>query len=142
LAEWAYEKVIQGGIGMSQDPLPQASRPVVQAAAGSIADGMYYVSAAWTNGAGEEGAASLPATIKVSGGTLTARAASPAPSNARGWNVYVGASPQAMFQQNPTTLRLNETWTQTNPVTDSGRASGTGQGPNYMRPAPRIIQRG
>src|SRR5689334_16859492 len=79
LAQWAYEKVVQNGIGMSQDPLPQAARPVLQAAAGSIADGMYYVSTAWTNGAGEEGAASLPATIKVSGGTLTARAASPAP---------------------------------------------------------------
>jgi hypothetical protein len=142
LAQWAYEKVIQSGIGMSQDPLPQAGAPMVQPAPGAIADGIYYVAATWTNGGGEEGAASLPVVITTAGSTFTAHPPSPAPSNARGWNVYVGDNPRGMFQQNATVLPTGEAWTQASPVIASGRAAGTGQGPNYMRPAPRILQRG
>jgi len=142
LAQWAYEKVVQNGIGMSQDPLAQAQPPAVQTSPGALADGAYYVAASWTNGAGEEGAASRPVAITINGSAFMVRPTGPAPSNARGWNVYVGASPQSMFLQNPAALGLTETWAQTNPMTASGRAAGTGQGPNYMRPAPRTLQRG
>jgi hypothetical protein len=141
LALWAYEKVIQSGLGMSHDPVPQAATPAVQAAAGAIADGVYYVAATWSNAAGEEGAASLPATIAVSGGTFLVRPAT-APSNARGWNVYAGVNPHAVVRQNATVLGIDETWTQAHPVVASGKAAGVGQEPDYMRPAPRMLQRG
>ena len=72
LAQWAYEKLIQSGIGMSQDPVPQAASPGLETVPGAIAGGLYYVSMAWTNGAGEEGAASHPATIPVDGSTFLA----------------------------------------------------------------------
>jgi hypothetical protein len=141
LAQWAYEKAIQSGIGMSQDPVAQASPPKLEAASGAIADGMYYVAVAWTNGAGEEGAPSLPATITISGSTFQVQAGA-APANARGWNVYAGANPRALVLQNPAVLGLNETWTHPGPVVTGGRTAGTGQSPSYMRPAPRMLQRG
>lgn len=141
LAQWAHEKVIQSGIGMSQDPVAQAGMPAVEAAAGTIADGVYYVAASWTNAAGEEGAASLPATVTTNGGTFLVRPPG-APSNAQGWNVYAGASPRALFLQNPAVLDLNETWTQSDAIRMTGKVASTGQTPNYMRPAPRMLQRG
>ena len=141
LAQWAYEKVIQSGIGMSQDPLPQAAAPVLEAAPGAVADGEYFVATAWTNGAGEEGAPSMPAAITISGSTFLVRPAA-APANARGWNVFAGSSPNVLVLQNAPVLTLNQTWTQPNPVAATGRAAGTGQAPNYMRPAPRMLQRG
>jgi hypothetical protein len=141
LAQWAHEKVIQSGIGMSQDPVAQAAMPALEAAAGEIADGVYFVAASWTNAAGEEGAASLPATITTSGGSFLVKPAA-APSNARGWNVYAGTNPRALYVQNQVVLDLSEAWTQVEPVRATGRIASTGQAPNYMRPAPRMLQRG
>jgi hypothetical protein len=141
LAQWAYEKLTQSGIGMSQDPVSRAAPPSLESMAGTVADGTYFVAAAWTNAAGEEGAASLPATITTNGCGFQARPMA-APSNVRGWNVYAGVSPRAMVLQNPAMLGLAEVWTQTAPVVTSGRGAGSGQGPSYMRPAPQVLQRG
>ena len=141
LADWAREKLIQSGIGMTQDPVPQAQPPVLEPAPGAIAGGEYYVAVAWTNSAGEEGAASRPGTITVNGGTFQARPGA-APANARGWNVYAGIGPKVLILQNTTVLRPDESWTQVNPVASIGRTAGAGQTPSHMRPAPRTLQRG
>ena len=141
LAQWAYEKVIQTGIGMVQDPVPQAATPAVEPTAGAIGDGSYYVATGWTNAAGEEGAVSRPASIAISGGSFLVRPAV-RPANARGWNVYVGASPRTLVLQNAMVLGLDETWTQSSPVIAAGKTAGGGQLPTYTRLTPRMIQRG
>jgi hypothetical protein len=141
LVQWAYEKLVQSGIGMSQDPVAKAAIPTVQTAPGTIADGQYYVATAWTNATGEEGAASLPATITTSACTFLVRPAA-SPTGARGWNVYAGTNPRALVLQNASVLSVGQTWTQSVPVLTAGRTAGTGQTPNYMRPAPRMLQRG
>src|SRR4051794_32143161 len=90
LAKQAHERVIQSGLGMAADAVPQAGSPAVHTVAGGLADGTYYVAAAWTNGAGEEGASSAPTKITVSGSSFDAQHGD-APANAKGWHVYVGS---------------------------------------------------
>jgi hypothetical protein len=141
LAKWAYEKLIQSGVGIAQDALPQAAMPALGVAPGGLPDGTYYVAAAWTNAGGEEGAASLPGNVMTGGCTFSVQAVS-APANARGWNVYAGTDPYGLVLQNAAVLRVGDSWVQPNSLVTVGRPPGTGQAPTYMRRVPRMIQRG
>lgn len=141
LAKWAYDKLIQSGIGIARDPIPQAAQPTVSVVAGALADGTYYVAASWTNRSGEEGAISTVTAITTSGSTFLVQPAQ-APANATGWNIYAGTSPGALVLQNASPLQVNQAWTQPSRLADTGGPASTGQKPNYMRQAPRILQRG
>jgi len=138
--KWAYDQVIQGGLGIVTNPMEQATTPAVQPSAGGLADGIYYVAIAWTNAAGEEGACSIPATIQVSGSSFTAQTA--APPNVKGWNVYCGTSPATMTIQNAPALAVGQTWVQPDTLSTTGRLAGSGQTPTYRLPVPRTIPRG
>ena len=140
MAKWAYEQLIQSGLGIATNPVQQAAVPVVQASAGRLAEGTYYVSVAWTNAAGEEGASSVPATIQVSGSSFAVQTA--APSNVKAWNVYSGTIPATMTLQNWPPLTPGQTWVQPDTLSTTGRAAGSGQAPSYLLPVPRTIQRG
>ncbi len=140
MAQWAYEKLVETGIGMAWAPLARAGTPGVAPSPGSLAAGTYYVSVAWTNGNGEEGAAAIPAAIAVTGSTFEVRPGG-APRNATGWNVYVGTDPNAMSLENATPMAPEATW-QARALTTGGRAPGCGQSPSYVKPVPRAIQRG
>jgi len=141
LAAWAHEKLIQSGIGIAQDPIARAAAPAVSAAPGALADGTYYVAAAWINRAGEEGASSPPVQITTSGSTFAAQCVQ-APANAGGWNVYAGTSPAVLLLQNVCPLPIGQGWMQPSALGTASRQAGTGQAPSYMRQAPRILQRG
>jgi hypothetical protein len=140
MVKWAYEQVIQGGLGIATDPVPQAATPEVAQAAGGLADGGYYVAVAWTNSAGEEGGSSIPATIQVSGSSFAVQTT--APANVKGWNVYCGTDTATMTMQNGQPLAPRQTWVQPDTLTTTGRLAGTGQSPSYRLPVPRTIQRG
>lgn len=139
--KWAYDKVIQTGLGIATDAVPRALSPNVQPCAGGLPDGTYYVSAACTNAKGEEGASSEPATIQISGSSFSVQAAEAA-ANVRGWNVYAGSTPVGLTLQNSSPLALTQTWAQPNIVLTGGRIAGDGQAPDYLLPVPRTIQRG
>ena len=141
LAMWAHEKLVQSGIGIVLDPVPQGTPPVLTQAAGSLVDATYYVSAGWVNAAGEEGATSHPGMITVIGGAFAA-ATNGAPANVREWNVYAGISPTSLILQNANPLGLDEMWTQSSPPATTGRQRCPGQTPNYVRPAARVLERG
>ena len=49
---WAYEKLIETGIGIVTDPVPQAGTPCDASRRAALADGTYYVTVAWMNAAG------------------------------------------------------------------------------------------
>jgi len=140
MAIWAYTQVIQSGLGIALDPVEQACTPVVAPSAGGLADGTYFVAVAWTNAAGEEGASSLPETIRVSGSSFAVQTT--APANVKGWNVYSGTSPEVMTIQNGPILTLGQTWVQPDTISTSGRPAGSGQAPSYRLAVPRTIQRG
>jgi hypothetical protein len=138
--KWACEKVRQIGIGVAADPIQRAATPGVATSPGALADGSYYVAMAWTNGTGGEGTPSAPTAVQVSASTFRVQPGDP-PRNARGWNVYVGGSPEVLLLQNESPLALDQTWVQAGTVF-AGRPAGAGQAPNFLRPLPRVIQRG
>jgi hypothetical protein len=138
--KWAYNRVIQDGMGMAANPVRQAATPVPQASTGGLAANTYYVSIAWINAAGEEGASSAPAVIEVTGSSFSVRTT--APSNVTGWNMYCGTSPATMTIQNVAALAPGQTWVQPDTLSTTGRLAGNGQSPTYRLPVPRTIQRG
>jgi hypothetical protein len=140
LAKWAYGRLIQDGLGMATNPVKQATTPEPWPSAGSITDGAYYVAIAWTNAAGDEGAASTPAMIQVSGSSFAVQTKSPA--DVAGWNVYCGTSPSTMTIQNGPALIPGQVWIQSEAVSTAGRLAGNGQMATYRLQVPRMIQRG
>jgi hypothetical protein len=140
-ASWAREKLIQNGLGICTNPVPQAGTPLLSATTGSLADGTYYVTMAWVNQAGEEGASGVPDAITTSGGTFRVQAVA-RPSNATGWNVYAGQTPETMVIQNDGPIPIDEVWLQPPVLITMGRAPGTGQAPNFLKSIPRVLQRG
>jgi hypothetical protein len=145
MAKWAYDKLVDAGIGIASYPLPQAAAPQVATAVAAppgvqLPDGTYYVTMAWTNSQSEEGACAVPTTITTSACTLTIQPGT-APQNATGWNLYVGTSPDNLSLANDTPIAAGESWLQPGTLA-AGRAPCSGQSPSYVKPVPRMIQRG
>jgi hypothetical protein len=140
-ANWAHEKLIQTGLGICTNPIPQAGTPLLKATPGNLPNGTYYVTMAWVNQAGEEGASGIPDAITTSNSTFEVQPVAP-PNNAIGWNVYVGQAPETMVIQNPGLLGAGQVWQQPAVLNITGQAPGTGQAPNYLKPIPRVLQRG
>jgi hypothetical protein len=141
MAQGACEKLIQTGVGLTLHPVPRASTPQVIAIPGALADGTYFVSIAWVNASGEEGAGSVPAVVTIAASTLQVQAGLP-PENAISWNVYIGTDEASMVRQNESPLGTGEMWRQDGAPARAGSAPGTGQEPTYLKPLPRVIQRG
>ncbi len=142
LAKWAMEKLIQTGLGIATDPIPQASAPQLTSIAGGEEAATYCASVSWLNAEGQESQASNPSTLMVAAGNALVVQPVAQPTNAAAWNVYVGLSPSAMVLQNPLGLALDQVWVQAGPVTTAGRSPGNGQGPSYLMALPRLMQRG
>jgi hypothetical protein len=145
MAKQAYEKLRETGLGIVTAPVPMAATPGVVAvesgAGGNLPDGTYYMAVAWVNAVGEEGAASEPTGVTIGSGTFQVDAGS-APSTAAGWNVYVGTDPNNLSLQSAAVVEPGVPWVQPGVLRTTGRAPGTGQAWNYLRPIPRVIQRG
>ncbi|HTT65831.1 MAG TPA: hypothetical protein VMG35_28470, partial [Bryobacteraceae bacterium] len=112
MAKWAMDKLIQTGIGIAADPIPQAAPPVLTSIPGGQSAMTYYASVSWLDAEGEEGQASNSSTLTLeAGNTLVAQPINQ-PANAAGWNVYVGLSPTAMALQNTSPLTVDQIWVQ------------------------------
>jgi hypothetical protein len=142
LAQWAMDKLIQTGIGIATDPIPQALPPQLTSIPGGQPAMTYCVSVSWLNTGGQEGQASNPNTLTVAAGNALVAQPVNQPVNATAWNVYVGLSPTAMALQNSTPMALNQVWVQAGPVSTLGQGPGSGQAPDYLRALPRLLQRG
>jgi hypothetical protein len=144
--KWAYEMLVQAGIGVASVPVPQAAIPTVTVAAARapgtpLPSGTYYVTVTWVNAGGEDGASALPAAIATTGSTLLVQPADAPPRTAAGWNVYVGSGPDSMALQNGSPVAIGQAWLQPGALA-AGRPPGPGQRPSYLKPVPRMIQRG
>ncbi len=139
--KWARSEVAHAGIGVVWKPVAQAQTPSVTALPGTLPDGTYFVTAAWLNDAGEEGASAPPAVITTWGTTFQVEAGTP-PRNAIGWNVYVGESAPSMYLQNTAPLAAGETRRQDLAVVKAGQVAGSGQAPAFLKPLPHILRRG
>lgn len=142
LAKGALEKLIQTGIGMVANPIPQAAPPQLTSIAGGEPGMTYWASVSWLNVEGQEGQPGNPSTLVVAAGNALVAQPVTQPTNATAWNVYVGLLPTTMTLQNTAPLPLDQVWVQAGPVSTAGQAPGSGQAPDYIRGLPRIIQRG
>jgi hypothetical protein len=142
LAKWAMDKLIQTGVGIVSDPIPQAAPPQLTSIPGGQPAMTYCTSVSWLDTENEEGQASNPSTLDVAAGNVLVAQPVNQPADATAWNVYVGLSPTAMALQNTSPLALDQVWVQAGPVSTLGQAPGSGQAPDYLRALPRVLQRG
>jgi hypothetical protein len=142
LAQWAFDKLIESGIGMVSNPVPKAAPPELSSCPGQQQGATYYVCTSWVGAQGEEGSAGDWRAITVADGNLLTVQPSNVPSNAAGWNVFVGLSADSISQQNGAPLLPAQPWQQRTAVSTSGHAPGNGQMPDCVRLVARILQRG
>ena len=140
MANWAREKVMQSGLGMVTDPIPEAEMPELAATSGNLADGTYYVAMSWSNERGEEGACSHPAKISTAGSSIAVSHGA-TPGGVSGWNVYLGSTPGRLIRQNDAALAVGVGWTAPG-VRLNGMPAGIGQAPGYTLELARVIARG
>jgi hypothetical protein len=141
LGRWAYERLILTGIGIAPRPVAQAATPDVEPTAGTVPDGTYYVTMAWANAAGEEGASAIAASITTAASGF---AVTPKPGREAypTWNLYAGTAPETMTRQNTQPVAAGTPWIQTSALTTGGNAPGRGQAPSYYHVLPHVLQRG
>lgn len=142
LAKWAMDKLIQTGLGIVSDPIPQAAPPQLTSITGGQQANTYLASVSWLNVEGEEGQASNPSSLSVAAGNALVAQPVNQPANATTWNVYVGLSATAMALQNTQPMALDQIWVQSGPVSTLGKSPNSGQAPDYFQALPRVIQRG
>jgi hypothetical protein len=145
MAKPAYDKLRETGLGIVTAPVPVAAPPSAVAApcgaGGNLPDGTYFVAMTWVNGVGEEGAASEATAVTTANSTFLAQAGD-TPRTATGWNVYAGTEPSNLFLQSAAAVEAGVSWVQPGALNTAGRQPGTGQAWNYLRPIPRVMQRG
>jgi hypothetical protein len=145
MVKQAFEKLREMGLGIATTPVSMAAPPSVVAAqpgaGGNLPDGTYFAAIAWVNAVGEEGAASEAAGVTIASGTFLVQAGT-APGTATGWIVYAGTDPDNLSLQSAAAVEAGVSWVQPGVLSTTGRAPGTGQAWNYLRPIPRVIQRG
>lgn len=141
-AKWAMDKLIETGLGIASDPVPQAALPQLTSIPGGEPGSTYFVSTSWLNTEGEEGEASLPGCLTTTAGTALAVQPVNQPTNASAWNVYVGLTADTLALQNTMPQALDQVWVQAGPVVTAGQGPSSGQAPDYLRALPHILQRG
>lgn len=135
-AEWAWQALLEMGVGIVTKPIPRGPRPVLATVSLPVPGATYYVRVAWVGESGEEGAASEPAVITTDDGQGLLVSVDDAPPCATAWNVYVGYGPKETMKQNVVPIPLGHSWQQSSAQLLSGPAPGDGQMPTYyVRPA-------
>jgi hypothetical protein len=140
LGQWAWDALLEIGVGVAGDPIPRATKPVLSYAAAAVAAATYFVRVAWRDGNAEEGSPSDIAILSVPEGNLLVVTPVSPPAQARSWNVYVGLSATEQTLQNDAPLAVNEDWTAPVSAPRQGAPLGTGQEPDYfLRPGPKVL---
>lgn len=137
----AWQRLLETGIGVVDQPLPKAAAPELSSIAGTGSEGTLYVRTSWVNSGGEGECSDAGEWTGTSASVLRVRT-SQAPTYATGWNVYAGSAPEETTKQNTEPLMPGSTWTQWGPVTASGSRPTAGQHATYMRGVPRLLRRG
>jgi hypothetical protein len=144
LSGWAMQKLLETGVGIVADPVPQAAAPQLDIVPGEpgYEEATYYVRVAWVNAGGEEGVASPWEVATAPPDMMLQVRAVRRPSNAVGWNVYVGVSADEQTLQNASPIDPDGAWDIRIVPEIRGRMPGDGQRPNYVRAVGQVLQRG
>ncbi len=142
LSSYARGKFIDTGAGLIIDPLPQPAIPVASFQPSSAVGGTVYFTVTFVNAESQESSPAIVTESVIPDSNLLQLGAPLWPSNATGWNVYVGLTPTSLTLQNTTPLVLGDVWQLILPGTQTGQPPGTGQIPDVTRDLPRRIMRG
>ncbi|MBI4876800.1 MAG: hypothetical protein HY822_19360, partial [Acidobacteria bacterium] len=138
---WA-DRLLESGVGLVANPLGRAGAPALSTVPGALPGGSYFAQVSWLDAWGNEGAASEAAAMVTQDLTQLVVTPPAAPQNACGWNVYAGATAEAMARQNDETLELGTIWTMPAEGPRAGRAASQGQGPDLYVTIQRARRRG
>lgn len=141
-SKWAAEMLLQIGVGLVWDPVPQAAAPVLSHAPGPAAAATYFVQVSWLNAEGQEGSPSTVVSIGVPDQNVLQVTPPGAPSNATGWNLHAGTYMDSVTLQNDSPLDPGAAWIMPATGLVAGSAPGSGQQADFVRAVPRILQRG
>ncbi len=142
LAREARENLIANGLGLVADPIAKAAAPLLSTTPGPQSGGTFYARVTWVNAANQEGAPSDASSLLVTDGNLMTVAVTGAPRSATGFNVYAGASLDALPRQNDAFLPITATYLYIPGQNTHGALPGRGQRPDYIRRIARTIPRG
>jgi len=142
LARDVRESFIASGPGLVSDPVAQAAPPILSTTPGPQRGGTFYACVAGVNSTKQEGAPSYVSSIAVQDGNLMTVGVTGLPRNVVGFNVYAGASLDAMLLQNDVLLPVGATYLYVPGQATQGRLPGTGQAPEFSRPLARTLLRG
>ncbi len=136
-AAWAWEALLETGVGVVERPIPRASSPRVDLAPGPTPAATYCVQTTWVNAVGEEGAPSEEVLVSAASGEGLVVVPREVPEGVVGWNVYVGYAGAGARRQNSALLEPGQRWVQAGVILTEGRQPGDGQSPDYyLRRAP------
>ncbi len=143
LAKGSSRTYFQLGVGVVADPMPRAAQPALSSASGTGNAATFYAAASWVNSSGDEGAPSAYAQLSTSPGEVlvVALTTSASPTNAAGWNAYVGTAPGALTRQNESPLAIGSSWIMTGGLS-AGVPLATGQKPEWFIVDHQVIERG
>ncbi len=133
-ALWAWEALLDTGVGVVKRPIPRADAPRVDLVPAEAPAATYCVQMAWVGAEGGEGAPSeIRLTPAAYGQGLRVIPGIP-PEGVAGWNVYVGYAGGDVRRQNATPLGSGASWLQLSAVLAEGPQPGEGQSPDhYLR---------
>jgi hypothetical protein len=141
----AVSQFIANGVGVVDDPVPQALIPTLGTvtATGSSTQGTFYACITWLNAKGQQSSPSMAGSLLIPVENLMTITAIAAPPNAAGFNVYAGADLLKMTLQNTAgAVPVGSIFTWQPGTSVSTQLPGTGQAPDYTRALPARIQRG
>jgi len=141
LAKRSRDACLATGVGIVAEPIARPAIPLLSSVAGTGLGGTFYVAITCVNGGGQEGSPSDTASININNGEQLAVAVFNPPSNAVGWNAYVGISPGALSLQNQAPLGLDASWTQSGALAP-GNLPGSGQTPSWFVMDQKVAERG
>lgn len=98
------------GVGIVQNPVPRAPKPIVTEGALGGPVTQYFVRIAWRGATGTTGALSEPAVFPAPNGELMYVGSGPAPAGVTGFHVYLGETAESATLQNGTPILPGQLW--------------------------------
>lgn len=142
LARRAKDQTLLWGIGISFQPIPKASAPILGSTAGALAEKTYWARIGWVGANGAESAPSEMNTFMTPSGSLLTVESPEAPGNVTGFNVYLGLTPETVTLQNSSPVVIDQTFTLPGSGVVEGDPVGDGQDPDVYLTGGTVMRRG
>jgi hypothetical protein len=142
LGRWAWDLLLQTGIGVTSNPLPRPEQPTLDWVSSTLDAAALFVRMTWVGSTGTEGAGSIEQAISIPANNALRVTPVEAPAGVTGWNVYVGETSGDAKRQNGTPVAPGTGWEMPASGLTDGPPLGNGQDPDFFKTVPRFMQRG